>query len=828
MDYMRKKYIEMQELAEKIIAIKKGGCMDDISSSDICLDNNSYIPSISKWFRLKGFRMNLDRESTMDHLGTAVNKWIRSSTGTGSDAAYVISCNAGNMSFLYGLNNDVVMSSFRSNVSECDICKVTPNLNGFNYNGIFTGTFSANGLADSLIAAKIRDYYIACIFTPVSDSEIHKLLDTNRMYCNILEEYKTYQRVYGNQSKRVENVSLPVVNHALEVLKEEMEYIEANIGKGFVRAVIRFGSDSEDNYRLLSAIISESFNFERRNGLEPVRGFRLNNINDGLGNILAVPYVCIRNKGFSGNIHTLTLQSSENIGTFCIPALSSSTGFYIRNYNVDENSIDDFPLIEMQNGKKLLLGKSLHNGECAGIPCEKLGQHSFVTGSTGSGKTTTVKKILCDAYKKNIPFVVIEAAKKEYFTLMSCIPELQIYTAGTDGRKLAFNPLQPEDGVLIENHVAAVVRALLACTGGEHPIPEAFNGLLKQTYKDFGWEYGQLSYTDEYKPFPTFRDVFANVDKYIANHAHYGTEVKQNLTAALSLRTETMYDGALGNLFANNCGLQSKELLETPCVIELSDFSEESVAFLMNILLFKFQCYLSHKPETTELKRIIAVEEAHNVFRKTSMEDTGRALSNNYFDKMLAEIRSSGTGLIISDQRPGLLSEAVMANTAVKVIHGLSEYEDRELVGLAANLSSFQIKRLSELKAGEGLIAIRGIHGVQHVIVDMIENAHKYNSSCHICSNRFRCKKTAVENMLNGMDLELIKYHVTKIMASPYNPRILESNITDMLRALNIVATSGTKLCFLGEVLNRYGDASLSEQRVITQTFTDYLGGKCL
>lgn len=161
----------------------------------------------------------------------------------------------------------------------------------------------------------------------------------------------------------------------------------------------------------------------------------------------------------------------------------------------------------------------------------------------------------------------------------------------------------------------------------------------------------------------------------------------------------------------------------------------------MNILLFKFQCYLSHQPETSELRRIIAVEEAHNVFRKTSLEDTGRALSNNYFDKMLAEIRSSGTGLIISDQRPRLLSEAVMANTAVKVIHSLSEYEDRELVGLAANLSSFQIKRLSELKAGEGLIAIRGIHGVQHVIVDMIEDTRKYNSSCHICSNRFRCKK---------------------------------------------------------------------------------------
>lgn len=828
MDYMRRKYMEMQELAEKIIAIKKGGCMDGISPSDICLDSNSYIPSISKWFRLNGFRMNLDRESTKEHLEIAINKWIRSTTGTGSDAAYVIGCNEGQVSFLYGSNNDDVMSSFSSNVSECNICKVTPALKGFGYNGVFTGTFSANGLADALLAANIKDYYVACIFTPVSDGEIHKLLDTDRLHRNILEEYKTYQIVYGNQSKRIENVSLPVVNQAIEVLKEEMEYIEENIGKGFVRAIVRFGTDLENDYRLIASIISESFNFERRNGFEPVRGFRLNKVNGNLDSILTVPYVCINNKGFSGNIHVLTLQSSGNIGTFCVPALSSSKGYYIRNYNVDENSLEEFPLIELPNGEKLSLGRSLHSDKCVGIPYEKLCQHTFVTGSTGSGKTTTVKKILSDAYKKNIPFVVIEAAKKEYFTLMSCIPELQIFTAGTDGRKLAFNPLQPEDGVLIENHVDAVVRALLACTGGEHPIPEAFNGLLKQTYKDFGWDYGQLSYTDEYKPFPTFKDVFANVEKYITNHAHYGSEVRQNLTAALSLRTETMYDGALGGLFANNYGLQSKDLLEASCVIELSDFSEESVAFIMNILLFKFQCYLSHQPEASELRRIIAVEEAHNVFRKTSLEDSGRALSNNYFDKMLAEIRSSGTGLIISDQRPGLLSEAVMANTAVKVMHGLSEYEDRELVGLATNLSPFQIKKLSELKAGEGLIAIRGIHGVQHAIIDMVEDIRKFNSSCHICSNRFRCKKTAVANMLNGMDPELVKYHVAKTMASPYNPRILEANITDMLRALNISATFGTKLCFLGEVLYRYGGASMSEQRVITKTFADYLGRRSL
>lgn len=82
-----------------------------------------------------------------------------------------------------------------------------------------------------------------------------------------------------------------------------------------------------------------------------------------------------------------------------------------------------------------------------------------------------------------------------------------------------------------------------------------------------------LSYTDEHRPFPTFKNVLDNVDSYIAAHARYGPEVRQNLTAALTLRTETMYSGAMGSLFSNAKGLQAAEILAAPCVIELADFS---------------------------------------------------------------------------------------------------------------------------------------------------------------------------------------------------------------------------------------------------------------
>ena len=485
--------------------------------------------------------------------------------------------------------------------------------------------------------------------------------------------------------------------------------------------------------------------------------------------------------------------------------------------------MDVFPLTAPIRAAGVEIGNVCNSSYKAVIPYSSLHSHAFISGATESGKTTTVKKILLELHSTGIPFTVIEAAKKEYFSLAGNIPELKVYTPGNDGLKLGFNPLQPEDGVLIENHVAAVVRALIAATGGEHPIPEAYDGLLKQTYQKFGWQYGMMAFSDENRPFPTFQDVFDNVDSYIAEHARYGPEVRQNLTAALTLRTENMRSGAMGGLFYKSAGLQAKELLETPCVIELADFSPQSAAFIMNILLFKFQSYLSRMPECAQLKRIIVVEEAHNIFKRTLCEDSGRALNNEYFDKMLSEIRSSGTGLILSDQRPSIMSEAVMANTSVKITHSLVDENDRKTVGAPSNLSSFQMTKLGEFKPGECAVAVRGYQGVQYVRVEKAHESNSLNSSCHICAVRFRCRRVAVRQMLTEMDASLINFHISKIQANPYNIPLLERYISNMLQDLNVSASDSTKICLLGEILDNYGSSSDQERRIITNLYSNYL-----
>lgn len=87
----------------------------------------------------------------------------------------------------------------------------------------------------------------------------------------------------------------------------------------------------------------------------------------------------------------------------------------------------------------------------------------------------------------------------------------------------------------------------------------------------------------------------------------------------MKIRCETFSSGALGRLFSKASGLTAKDFLEVPTVVELADFSEENTAFLMNILLFKFQSYLERRPASHTLNRLIVVEEAHNIFRNDAV-----------------------------------------------------------------------------------------------------------------------------------------------------------------------------------------------------------------
>ncbi len=818
MDLYTKNLFEAKNTANNIILMKKNNFLENAAVCDIDASAVFY-PNIQNWYQIEGFRAKETDAETIEAIKNSVYRVLRAAGA--SCSTFVVENKDNETRVLYGTGRaDTLPAVFSSTLSECAVHKTDWNPSSFSYSGLVTGTLSSvANFADSF-AAIGNDCYVACIVLSANgDEEVYQKIRENEYHKDKIAPYKTIERVYGNTTKRTEQLPVHEIINAVDLLEKETSFLSENAGIGFARSYIRFGSQDADTYIKLKSTVCSCLG-EAEKEYEPIRIIDTPNLTDGVKKLLASPGINI-NGEFT--VNPASWQPLDRLASFCSLPVESHNGFYVKKRKIDDNSLNPFPITKTVNG--IEIGSIKNTSKAAGIPLPIFTSHAFVTGSTRTGKTTAVKRILKELYDQGIPFLVLESAKKEYIQLLPYIPDLKIYTPGNDGNQLYINPLEPEEGTLIENHVSAVVRSITASTGGEHPIPEAMEGLLKATYAKKGWHYGMMAYRDAAKPFPTVKDAFDGIADYLNNHSKYGSEIRQNLEGALSIRTENLSNGALGKCFSEPFGMTAKDFLEQPTLIELADFSSGGVEFLVNILLFRIHCYLSHLPESKVLKRVVVVEEAHNIFRKAS-EDSLRADNNNYFEKLLAEVGASGTGMIFCDQRPSILSDAVIANTAIKIVHPLGSSIDYEIMASSLDLSETQTAMIKEFKPGTCLIGLRGIFGVQHASVNALSESASLNPACHICPCRFRCRKAAVSSLLENIDSTKAGYHVSNIKTCLYNPALLSKKVDEMLESLNISASNSTKTCLLGALIQQADDISFQQARIITTSYNMHLKGE--
>ncbi len=102
--------------------------------------------------------------------------------------------------------------------------------------------------------------------------------------------------------------------------------------------------------------------------------------------------------------------------------------------------------VEITDENKILLGDLVQSGNVLKtspiyLDKESLDKHIFVSGVTGSGKTTTCQNILCGC---DLPFLVIEPAKTEYRIMKEQYSDLMVFTLGNEnaGTPFRLNPFE--------------------------------------------------------------------------------------------------------------------------------------------------------------------------------------------------------------------------------------------------------------------------------------------------------------------------------------------------------------------------------------------------
>ena len=102
-----------------------------------------------------------------------------------------------------------------------------------------------------------------------------------------------------------------------------------------------------------------------------------------------------------------------------------------------------------------------------------------------------------------------------------------------------------------------------------------------------------------------------------------------------------------------------------------------------------------------EAKRVFCASEAYS---QTTAEFSGIPPA----ELILDEIRSFGQGLILADNEPSKLSNAVKANTNIKIAGFLGNGRDIDDIAQAMNLNEEEKEALSHLERGEWLVKLAG------------------------------------------------------------------------------------------------------------------------
>ncbi len=368
-----------------------------------------------------------------------------------------------------------------------------------------------------------------------------------------------------------------------------------------------------------------------------------------------------------------------------------------------------------KDAAKIKLGHIFHMNHEEKLPvdlsADSLASHTFITGSTGSGKSSTVYQILSEAYRNNIPFLVIEPAKGEYKDVFSDHDNVSVY--GTNPSKtplLRIDPFSFPVDVHVLEHIDRLAEIFNVCWPMYAAMPAVLKSAVERSYIDCGWD--MISSTNKYGElfYPSFNDVARNI-KIIIDNSEYDTDNKGAYKGSLLTRLRSLTTGINGLIFSSD-ELTGEELFDKNVIIDLSRVgSTETKSLIMGMLVLKLQEYRisENSAMNSTLRHITALEEAHNILRRTSIEQPTE--SSNIMGKSvemianaIAEMRTYGEGFVIADQAPGLMDMSVIRNTNTKIIMRLPDRGDRELVGKAANLNDDQIDELAKLPCGVGAV----------------------------------------------------------------------------------------------------------------------------
>ena len=411
------------------------------------------------------------------------------------------------------------------------------------------------------------------------------------------------------------------------------------------------------------------------------------------------------------------------------------------------------------------------------INLKSMASHTFVTGSTGCGKSNTIYHLIHQIQKNspNTKFLVIEPAKGEYKNVFG---NVNIY--GTNPLKmkpLQINPFAFAKGVHVLEHVDRLVEIFNVCWPMYAAMPAVLKKAILLSYENCGWDMYNSTNKHSDKLFPTFADVLKEIRFEVKNSA-FSEEVKSNYEGSLVTRIESLTNGINKIIFCDR-ELGDKKLFDEDVIVDISSVgSQETKSLIMGILIMRLNEYRANTAieANSELRHVTILEEAHNILKRCSQEQSMEGSnvagkSVEMISNAIAEMRTYGEGFIIVDQSPSAVDVSAIKNTNTKIIMRLPEENDRRTSGKSAALKDNQIDEIAKLPTGVAVV---------------YQNNWEEPVLCQI--NEYKGDKIMYNTSLNGVNIESDTESIIEILKFLLAGRVtnkIDFDIDKIIEGLN-------------------------------------------
>lgn len=362
--------------------------------------------------------------------------------------------------------------------------------------------------------------------------------------------------------------------------------------------------------------------------------------------------------------------------------------------------------------ERMTLGKVFDLGQITNkiveLANKSLNMHTFITGSTGSGKSNTVYQILNEMYQDKIPFLVIEPAKGEYKDVFGNRDDVNVYSTNPNIAPLInLNPFKFPKSIHVLEHVDGLVEIFSVCWPMYDAMPAFFKDAILKSYESVGWDLGSSTFEGDELDYPDF-EILAEQLNQLIESSDYASDIKSNYRGALITRVKSLTVGLNKFMFTSEQTPYEK-LFDENCILDISRVkSSETKALIMGLMVYILNEYRVDQKTTNNngLKHITVLEEAHNLLKNTASggESELVAKSVEMLTQTIAEIRTYGEGFIIVDQSPSSVDIAAIKNTNTKIVLRTPEANDREAVGRSMGLTEDQVNEIAKLPSGVAVV----------------------------------------------------------------------------------------------------------------------------